>query len=219
MKILSSLTLLLLLVLFALAWATWDMQRREAVAPGVELAALQAKAPPSATTTNAPSAATNAPPTPAMAVCPTCHGKRDVHLAKEAACQACGGTGVLPGKFSSHGTTICNACRGSGKISKDTKQDCPTCQRAGQITQAMAAQFKTCPKCQGVKTVEVTYQVTCQSCRGSGKSISEMTKRATGNCPFCNGTGKLERKEKCACPDCFGSGLTYQPTPPAAPGT
>ncbi len=208
MKILQSLSLLLLLVLLAMAWATWDMQRHEAAAPGMDPAALQLKAAP-ATVTHAPA--------PAMAACPTCRGLREVHLAKEGACKACGGNGIIQGSLSTHATTICNACRGTGKITKDTVQDCPTCKRAGQLAPALAAQFKTCPKCQGVKTIEAVSQVNCQSCRGTGKVISEMSKLSPGSCPFCSGTGKLDRKEKNACPDCFGSGVT--PPPPPAPTT
>lgn len=217
MKIFQPLTLILLLVLLAMAWATWDMQRREAVAPGVDAAALQLKTPPAVT--NATSKVTAQPPRPAMTVCPTCRGQREVHLDQEVACRACGGTGIMPGKFTSHGTTVCNACKGTGKIAKHVTQDCPTCKRAGEITQAMAANFKTCPKCRGTKTIETELQITCQNCRGSGKNISEMTKRAAGACPFCDGTGKIAKKEKTACTDCFGSGVTYQPPPPPAPAT
>jgi|GEM_PF-5022544 len=212
MKIFQSLALLLLLVLLALAWATWDMQRREAAAPGVNPTAFQTTALPLAVTT-ATAPTTHVPP-PAMAVCPTCHGKREVHLENEVTCRACGGDGFIQGATSAHSTTVCNACRGSGKTIKDTTPDCPTCKRTGQITQAMAANFKTCPQCHGAKAVEVDTTAICQNCHGSGKQISEMTKRASGACPFCSGKGKLEKKVQRACPDCFGSGLTYQPPPP-----
>ena len=214
MKIFQLLTLLLLLVVLAMAWATWDMQRREAVAPGVDLSAAGKAAgvetPPLTVTPSKTKAVVVIP----QAVCPTCKGKKEVHLEKEVVCRACGGDGFLQGSGSSHSVMVCNTCRGQGKIIKDTVQDCPTCQKTGQIAQAMAAQFKTCLKCQGAKALTIDTQAVCQNCRGTGKVISEMTKRAAGACPFCSGTGKLDRKEKRICPECFGSGVTYQPPPP-----
>ncbi|MCX7007452.1 MAG: hypothetical protein NTY53_09435 [Kiritimatiellaeota bacterium] len=243
MKIFQSLTLLLLLVVLALAWATWDMQRREAAAPGVNPAALQTKAtPPETTNTTVTTTKPATPPPPAMAVCPTCHGKREIHVEKEVACKACGGDGIMQGALSSHATTVCNACKGSGKIIKDSLQDCPTCKRAGQITQAIATNFKACLKCQGAKIIEVEDPVKCQNCGGSGKMTSGFRTTSDGShsskgkttsasssavkvgggaqvCAFCDGTGKQDKKVKRACPECYGCGLTYQPPPPPPPST
>jgi DnaJ-class molecular chaperone len=223
MKIFQLLSLLLLLVILAMAWATWDMQRREAAAPGVDLGAVH-KSPTSSGTTDTPPPAVTPAKTNAVVVipkvaCPTCQGKKEVPVEKEVMCRACGGEGFLPGAGASRSATVCNSCRGNGKTYKATAQECPTCKQTGQLAQSVAAEFKPCPKCQGAKTVTVETQATCQSCRGSGKVVGELTKKTTGACPFCNGTGKLDRKDKRICPDCFGSGVTHQPPPPPQPGT
>lgn len=213
MKIFQSLALLFLLLLFALAWATMDMQRREAAGTAVDPDALQAGGLPAPANT-ATAAKPPTPPAQAMTTCPACQGKKEVHVEKESDCRACGGDGFIQGSMSAHSVTVCMTCRGVGKVMKDTVQDCPSCKRTGQITQTMAASFKACPRCQGTKMVEVETKAVCQNCRGTGKQVSEMTKRASGACPFCEGKGKLEKKVKRACPECFGSGVTYQPPPP-----
>ncbi len=223
MKIFQLLTLLLLLLVLALAWATWDMQRREAAAPGVELAAASTTPSPAVTPIASPpagaSSKTNAVVAIPHVVCPTCQGKKEVQVEKEVMCRACGGEGSLPGVGASRTASVCSSCRGSGKTFKMVAQDCPTCKQTGQLAKSVAAEFKACPKCRGAKSVMVDSQAVCQNCRGSGKVVSELTKKTTGACPFCNGAGKLERKDKRQCPECLGAGVTHQPPPPPPPGT
>lgn len=147
-------------------------------------------------------------------------------------CQACQGSGVLPGNLPDDAVAPCPSCHGKGYVERKKKTvrteevACtnPSCHEGKiRVSRIVSGQVKEeediCPICEGYgvihREIETTTpeRIICKDCWGSGKlTAGEMRKKGMEDlCPACHGTG-LKVQKPAARRLAFKSLLTfYQP--------